>query len=91
MGEHVLKTLLLLLLLLSHACKNAQPRAHSRNHTQHTHARTHTDVDGTLTAPRKVVTPEMKQFIADLRTRVTVGVVGGSDLSKVRRVKRGCV
>ena len=83
----MLEALLLLLLL----CKHAQPRAHSRNHARHTHAHIHTDVDGTLTAPRKVVTPEMKQFIADLRTRVTVGVVGGSDLSKVRRVKRGCV
>jgi hydroxymethylpyrimidine pyrophosphatase-like HAD family hydrolase len=75
-----------------------QARTTTRPLTEHTHAHTHTDVDGTLTAPRKVVTPEMKQFIADLRTRVTVGVVGGSDLSKVRvvyneaeRVKRGCV
>ncbi|MGB1602208.1 MAG: HAD-IIB family hydrolase, partial [Promethearchaeia archaeon] len=42
------------------------------------------DVDGTLTAPRKVVTPEMRQFLADLRKRVTVGVVGGSDLAKAK-------
>ena len=42
------------------------------------------DVDGTLTAPRKVVTPEMLQFLADLRKKVTVGVVGGSDLAKAK-------
>ncbi|XP_012569096.1 phosphomannomutase [Cicer arietinum] len=41
------------------------------------------DVDGTLTAPRKVATPELLQFIQDLRKIVTVGVVGGSDLSKI--------
>ena len=42
------------------------------------------DVDGTLTAPRKVVTPEMREFIAELRKKVTVGVVGGSDLAKAK-------
>ena len=41
-------------------------------------------MDGTLTAPRKVVTPEMRQFMADLRKKVTVGVVGGSDLVKAK-------
>ncbi|KAL5215328.1 hypothetical protein ABZP36_004480 [Zizania latifolia] len=41
------------------------------------------DVDGTLTAPRKVVTPEMFQFMKELREHVTVGVVGGSDLVKI--------
>uniref|UniRef100_A0A0D9WBB5 Phosphomannomutase n=1 Tax=Leersia perrieri TaxID=77586 RepID=A0A0D9WBB5_9ORYZ len=41
------------------------------------------DVDGTLTAPRKVVTPEMFQFMKELRQHVTVGVVGGSDLVKI--------
>ncbi|EPS70120.1 phosphomannomutase, partial [Genlisea aurea] len=41
------------------------------------------DVDGTLTAPRKAVTPEMLQFMRDLRKVVTVGVVGGSDLVKI--------
>ncbi|EEC78272.1 hypothetical protein OsI_17966 [Oryza sativa Indica Group] len=41
------------------------------------------DVDGTLTAPRKVVTPEMLQFMKQLREHVTVGVVGGSDLVKI--------
>ncbi|CAH2041024.1 unnamed protein product [Thlaspi arvense] len=41
------------------------------------------DVDGTLTAPRKVVTPEMLKFMQELRKVVTVGVVGGSDLVKI--------
>ncbi|KAK2976551.1 hypothetical protein RJ640_023789 [Escallonia rubra] len=41
------------------------------------------DVDGTLTAPRKVVTPQMLEFMHKLRKVVTVGVVGGSDLVKI--------
>ncbi|KAA3462211.1 phosphomannomutase [Gossypium australe] len=41
------------------------------------------DVDGTLTAPRKVATPEMLEFMKELRKLVTVGVVGGSDLIKI--------
>ncbi|KAJ4833834.1 hypothetical protein Tsubulata_022439 [Turnera subulata] len=41
------------------------------------------DVDGTLTAPRKMATPKMLEFICELRKVVTVGVVGGSDLSKI--------
>ncbi|KAL5674701.1 hypothetical protein ACJX0J_010832, partial [Zea mays] len=41
------------------------------------------DVDGTLTAPRKGVTPEMLEFMKQLRQHVTVGVVGGSDLVKI--------
>jgi len=41
------------------------------------------DVDGTLTAPRKAVTPEMLEFMKQLRQHVTVGVVGGSDLVKI--------
>src|SRR6185312_12834937 len=40
------------------------------------------DVDGTLTAPRQVITPEMKKFFDHLRTIHRVGIVGGSDLSK---------
>lgn len=42
------------------------------------------DVDGTLTAPRQRVTPHMSQFLGLLRSRVRVGVVGGSDLSKIK-------
>ncbi|KAL9686667.1 hypothetical protein QQ045_031060 [Rhodiola kirilowii] len=41
------------------------------------------DVDGTLTAPRKVVTPKMLDFMRELGKVVTVGVVGGSDLVKI--------
>ncbi|KAG7026021.1 Phosphomannomutase, partial [Cucurbita argyrosperma subsp. argyrosperma] len=41
------------------------------------------DVDGTLTAPRKGATPQMFKFMEELRKVVTVGVVGGSDLSKI--------
>lgn len=41
------------------------------------------DVDGTLTAPRKVASPKMLGFMRELRKVVTVGVVGGSDLVKI--------
>ncbi|WVZ83289.1 hypothetical protein U9M48_030454 [Paspalum notatum var. saurae] len=41
------------------------------------------DVDDTLTAPRKAVTPEMLEFMKQLRQHVTLGVVGGSDLLKI--------
>ncbi|KMZ62827.1 Phosphomannomutase [Zostera marina] len=41
------------------------------------------DVDGTLTAPRKVVTPKMLEFMQNLRKVITVGVVGGSDHVKI--------
>jgi len=40
------------------------------------------DVDGTLTEPRKVVSPETLAFLAELRTKIAIGVVGGSDLVK---------
>ncbi|XP_056136154.1 phosphomannomutase 2 [Lampris incognitus] len=42
------------------------------------------DVDGTLTAPRQCVTSDMDEFLEKLRSRVRVGVVGGSDLPKVK-------
>ncbi|XP_042014587.1 phosphomannomutase isoform X2 [Salvia splendens] len=41
------------------------------------------DVDGTLTAPRKEATPEMLEFMRNLRKVVTIGVVGGSDFVKI--------
>lgn len=40
------------------------------------------DVDGTLTAARKEITPEMDDFMKELKKHVVVGVVGGSDLAK---------
>ncbi|KAJ3583795.1 hypothetical protein NHX12_015582 [Muraenolepis orangiensis] len=42
------------------------------------------DVDGTLTAARQRVTPVMAHFLQTLRSRHRVGVVGGSDLSKIK-------
>jgi len=52
--------------------------------------RTHTDVlalfdvDGTLTVPRKEATAEMKEFMRSLRGEVACGIVGGSDLVKIK-------
>jgi phosphomannomutase len=40
------------------------------------------DVDGTLTPARLTISPEMKQLLADLRKKVVIGFVGGSDLQK---------
>ncbi|ODV96479.1 hypothetical protein PACTADRAFT_49817 [Pachysolen tannophilus NRRL Y-2460] len=40
------------------------------------------DVDGTLTPARLTVSPEMRQLLSDLRKKVVIGFVGGSDLSK---------
>jgi len=40
------------------------------------------DVDGTLTEPRKVVSPETVEYLKLLREKITTGVVGGSDLPK---------
>lgn len=42
------------------------------------------DVDGTLTAPRQKATPEMLEFLQKLKSRIRVGVVGGSDLCKIQ-------
>jgi len=42
------------------------------------------DVDGTLTKPRNAITSEMKAVLRDLRKRVTTGVVGGSDVPKIK-------
>ncbi|XP_023660002.1 phosphomannomutase 2 [Paramormyrops kingsleyae] len=42
------------------------------------------DVDGTLTAARQRATPDMEEFLANLRKKVRVGVVGGSDFSKIK-------
>lgn len=40
------------------------------------------DVDGTLTMPRMKATDEMIQFLKELRSKVVIGMVGGSDLKK---------
>lgn len=40
------------------------------------------DVDGTLTPARKSIEPEMLKAITDLRKKVVIGFVGGSDLAK---------
>lgn len=40
------------------------------------------DVDGTLTIPRGEVTEDMMTFMKDLSKKITVGIVGGSDLPK---------
>ena len=40
------------------------------------------DVDGTLTPARQKVSKEMLEFLELLKTKVDVGIVGGSDLKK---------
>jgi phosphomannomutase len=40
------------------------------------------DVDGTLTIPREESDEETRAFLSDLKKRVVVGIVGGSDLPK---------
>ncbi|KAI5785131.1 eukaryotic phosphomannomutase [Pyronema domesticum] len=40
------------------------------------------DVDGTLTPARRTVSPEMLELLRELRKKVAIGFVGGSDLVK---------
>ncbi|KAK0556685.1 Phosphomannomutase 1 [Tilletia horrida] len=42
------------------------------------------DVDGTLTIPRQDAKPEIIAALAKLRQRCAIGVVGGSDLKKIK-------
>ncbi|KAM8842748.1 phosphomannomutase 2 [Synchiropus picturatus] len=42
------------------------------------------DVDGTLTPARQPVTADVAEFLQKLRSEVRVGVVGGSDLDKIK-------
>ncbi|XP_064643987.1 uncharacterized protein LOC135497911 [Lineus longissimus] len=49
------------------------------------------DVDGTLTAPRLSVTSEMTEYLQELKKKVVVGVVGGSDLAKIQEQLGGNV
>lgn len=41
------------------------------------------DVDGTLTEPRKVITNDMEETLQQLSSRVSIGLVGGSDIKKI--------
>lgn len=41
------------------------------------------DVDGTITPARQCITNEMDTFLSDVRKKATVGLVGGSDLTKI--------
>lgn len=41
------------------------------------------DVDGTLTKSRNQITDSMKEFMLSLCDRISVGLVGGSDLNKI--------
>ena len=41
------------------------------------------DVDGTLTVPRACISHETRMFLKSIRGQVTIGVVGGSDRSKI--------
>lgn len=40
------------------------------------------DVDGTLTPARRTISTQMAELLAELRKKVVVGFVGGSDLAK---------
>ncbi len=44
------------------------------------------DVDGTLTDPRKKIEDEFKQFLQQVRKNIhnKIGIVGGSDLAKIK-------
>lgn len=41
------------------------------------------DVDGTLTNPRQKIDKDMEEFLKDLQERVSIGLVGGSDIEKI--------
>lgn len=41
------------------------------------------DVDGTITPARQNIQDDVDQFLQSLKSRVTVGLVGGSDLNKI--------
>ncbi|PVG04698.1 eukaryotic phosphomannomutase [Serendipita vermifera] len=41
------------------------------------------DVDDTLTPPRRRISPEMAELLKELKKKVVVGFVGGSDLAKI--------
>ena len=41
------------------------------------------DVDGTLTKSRLRIEPQMEEFLKNLMQKVSIGLVGGSDLAKI--------
>lgn len=48
------------------------------------------DIDGTLTKPRQVISPEMLKFLVDeIMPVFSVGLVGGSDLPKITEQMSG--
>jgi phosphomannomutase len=47
------------------------------------------DLDGTLTLPRQKASKEMLNFLANLRKKICLGVVSGSDLVKITE-QLGC-
>ncbi|XP_065659200.1 uncharacterized protein LOC100208165 isoform X2 [Hydra vulgaris] len=47
------------------------------------------DVDGTLTESRKKISDEMHNFMLQLTKKVVVGLVGGSDLEKIKEQMGG--
>ncbi|KAJ3634488.1 hypothetical protein Zmor_016434 [Zophobas morio] len=42
------------------------------------------DVDGTLTHPRMRITPKMEEILEKLRVKIQVGIIGGSDMLKIK-------
>jgi len=47
------------------------------------------DVDGTLTKPRQVIDADMEEFMENLKTKCSVGIVGGSDIIKIAEQMKG--
>ncbi|XP_067938005.1 uncharacterized protein [Watersipora subatra] len=47
------------------------------------------DVDGTLTASRKVIEPAMEEFMKKVGEKVTIALVGGSDFVKINEQMNG--
>eukprot|EP00730_Choanoeca_flexa_P005845 TRINITY_DN12032_c0_g1_i1.p2 TRINITY_DN12032_c0_g1~~TRINITY_DN12032_c0_g1_i1.p2 ORF type:complete len:256 (+),score=82.34 TRINITY_DN12032_c0_g1_i1:104-871(+) len=47
------------------------------------------DVDGTMTVARDVIKDEMREFMARVRSKVVIGLVGGSDLVKIEEQMKG--
>ena len=48
------------------------------------------DVDGTLTKSRQNIDKDMEEFLKDLQEKVSIGLVGGSDIEKIAEQMGGC-